>query len=226
MSSFDPNDPRPLLKTADRSRSLTADEESRILQRLAARATTTSRTDLSEVLEFHSTKPDVSRPRRLAPLLALTGACASIVAVLGLLSLRDATAPDPASTPTLAPVADSEEDSFCSDHIGVIANALTRWRGVENWAWANGDPDLGQLIDNALAAAADTATEDAGPATTAADALELLRSDLAQIDESTLTHRGRIEPTVTAIDEALESLSTFARSYAPTCDTERLTATY
>jgi hypothetical protein len=198
----------------------------RIHERITTTSTPADDRYLTVVANLHPTErlPRKRSPQRFSMVLAGTSVAAMAI-LLVTLTIRQAPESEPALPPADAPTATlpsprSENERFCTEHVDAITNALERWRGVENWAWARGTPDVSKLVREALQFAANL--DDPVLESQATRALDRLTTDLADLDPS-LSDRDAVAPTVAAVESALDSLSAIAGGLAYPCDTEPLT---
>ncbi len=219
-----------LLRSADRPRALTDAERHRLLERLAVTNAPVPTRGPEAILELQPTDPTPRVSRRFGSSLMLAGSCAAAIAVVlvvVVISVREPIEREPVrpvtevANPTL-PSPDDVTSAFCVEHVDAIADALERWRGIENWVWARGTPDLGQMVDEALESA--TGLDNMLLSARAATALDRLRSDLPDVDASAFSDRDSVAPTIAAIDAALDTLTSIAGDLTPPCDLEQLTA--
>ena len=216
-------DLREILQSSERPRALTEAEERRMLVRLNASVESVADPRPFEVVEF---QPHIERRRTGSRVGWLTGWVAGAAAAVSLLvvvvSVREPTQLEPVvplvSVPMITP---PEPADFCTDHVDAISTALERWRGLENWAFAGGAPDVGALADEALLAAAES--DRAVPANRATDARDQLRATLDQIDASA-SGRDAIAPRVEAVDDALDTIAGISSDVTPPCDLTRFNA--
>lgn len=216
-----------LLRTAERPRALTHAERHRLLRQLGATNAPTLAHQMDGLTELLPPEPSDRARRRFASPLILAGCSVAAVAILFfVLTARDPVPREPArpiSEPTATlPTPDDVGNAFCAEHVDAVSEALVRWRSVDNWAWARGEPDLAQLVDTALEAA--SALNDQAIATKATTALDRLRDELADADSS-LSNRDSVAPTVAAMEGAIASLSSIASDLTPPCNVEQLAAT-
>jgi hypothetical protein len=201
MSDVERADPGSLLRSAERPRALTESEFARILARVDAESVTTEVIELDR--ELNERRAGNRFRRLLAPVVA---GAAAVTLLFVMLTARDATAPEPVVPLSVAP--SMPVSSFCGDHVAPIVDALVRWRGVENWAWADGEPDVGTLVGNALSQAGGASNVDA----------DLLRDELSAVDESELDQRGAAAARTSAVDAALDALVASTSRTFPSCD--------
>lgn len=197
-----------LLRSADRPRAMSADERARVLAAIAA----------SDDVADDSTDDIAAEHggRVVAPMERGGGgrhagrrpasstwwlSAAAVIVVLGLvIAVAARREPEAPAEPPVGETVPAVPSPWCVERVDPLADALRRWRGVDNWAWAGGIPDVGVLVADALA------TSGAGP-----DAEMLagdLRSDLAEIDERDPSDIDRViaERRTSAVDAALDEL--------------------
>jgi hypothetical protein len=222
-----------LLRSADRPRTLRDDEAARILQRLKDKDTTFVPVEDDDVdITQHPSTTRLPRDRsRIGRLVSV--AAATILVMVGgvalLLPRREPETLPPATVPSLTmPTVDEAAEAFCRMHIDAIAEALERWRGIDNWAWSQATPDLGELTGSALVALSEIETErglDGGPTRNAANELN---DQLEAADEergSALGNRSFAQTRIDAAESALSTLVDHTRRVDELgrCDLKRLT---
>jgi len=217
------HDPGRLLRLAERPRALTDAERTRLQERLAEATPVVDphdqRVDLLPAKRIHRAR------RRVGSTVVVVGAGVAAVSILFVVfTVREPVEPTPVVAVTAIanetlPSPASDAEAFCAAQVDAVTNALTRWRGVENWAWAAGTPDLSELVAEALGSASEL--DDPVLAARASTARDRLAVELAAIDPA-MNPRDAVGPTVAAIDAALDSIVDVAGGLSPPCDVEQL----
>lgn len=223
MRPDDEREIRRVLRAAPQPKPMTPDEHARILDRLERAGAT--RTDPSSVRVDPSNDATIAGgyldsdrpgpPRRGWTLVGYAAAALLVLLVAGLLAVR--------SDPDDRPVATSPEaPSACPvdwnrDHVIPLANALERWRTLQNWAFTLGEPDLAALVGSALdAASAFPEPEASDMARTALD--ELTRS-LSTIDDTSIVESpAAAETRIDAVREAIAAVNDISRMFDERCE--------
>jgi len=219
-------DLRKILQSSERPRALTEAEERRMLVQLNAPVESDADPRPCEVLEL---QPHVVRRRSGSRVGWLTGGVAGAAAAVSLLvvvvSVREPTDTEPVvplvSVPMITLPEPVEPADFCTDHVDAISAALERWRGLENWAFVDGAPDVGALAEEALLAA--VKFDRAVPANQATEARGQLRAALEEIDASA-SGRDAVAPRVAAVDDALDTIAGISSDVTSPCDLTRFNA--
>lgn len=213
-----------LLQTADRPRTLTDDEVGRLERRLELSDRDQARRSMAEALPLSTVatvETQQERVRRSGWTRAWIGACAATIVAILIVSLATLARP-PAPTPVHAP---NQTPSFapsvwCVARVEPVINALQRWRGVENWAWAtDGIPDLGALVETALLEL--TAATDHRAADRANTAASELRAQL-DVAADSADLRDAAHRRLSAMNSALDTLSTLGPPADPACPFDTL----
>ena len=209
---------RRVLQAGAPTKPMTQAERARILDRLAtATGADSSAARAADVVELDAPIGD-REPRGSSwgtGRRVLLAAAAALL-VVAMVVTRPDTPSDIATSP-------SEVEGSCPsiewnrDHVGPLAEAVARWRTVENWAFTQGEPDLAPMVESALMAA--EATFDDPSATSAGAALDAFRSALASIDDASIVDAlETAEARVAAVGDGIAALDEISRTFDQGCD--------
>lgn len=221
MRADDEDEIRRVLRTEARPQQMNTEEHARILARLER--TDTANRPAPERADHPGTAPfviaDQRHGQRRSGVRSILVGCAAatliVALVAGLLALRSE--PDVGPTVPQIDTTPSCPDEWNAEHVVPLADAVALWRTVENWAFTQGEPDLGALAGAALEAASNLPdTDQRGRAVTA---LDDLTDSLSTIDDRSIVDSQRAARTRTdAIEGAIAVVNEISRSFGGSCE--------